>query len=391
MSCRFDVVTERTGLNSVKWDMAPKAYGCDDLIPMWVADMDFPPPDAVVEAVTKRAQLNFYGYENLPESYVDSFCRWVEDRHHWAISRDWVTHSPGVVAGLSFAVQAFTRPGDQIVIQPPVYHPFFSVVERNNRVLVENELVVENGQYQIDFGHLEEAFAAGARAMIFCSPHKPVGRVGAKEELEQLAELVCRYDVLVLADEIWSDLTLPGHEHLSLAALGEDIASRCITFMAPSKTFNVAGFHLSNLVIPSQELRETYCQFLQRLSWGLTNTFAVQGAQAAYLYGAEWLDELRGYLKGNVEYTMGELAKRIPRIKVIPQKGPICCGWTAGSAHSPAELNSFLAKEAGVALNDGKMFGKNGLGFQRMNIACPRQTIEKALQRMEEALKGQQA
>jgi cystathionine beta-lyase len=148
---------------------------------MWVADMDFPPPDAVVEAVTKRAQLNFYGYENLPESYVDSFCRWVEDRHHWAISRDWVTHSPGVVAGLSFAVQAFTRPGDQIVIQPPVYHPFFSVVERNNRVLVENELVVENGQYQIDFGHLEEAFAAGARAMIFCSPHNPVGRVWAKE------------------------------------------------------------------------------------------------------------------------------------------------------------------------------------------------------------------
>lgn len=387
MSCRFDIVTERSGINSVKWDGAAKVYGCRDLIPMWVADMDFSPPDVVVEAVVKRAQVDFYGYENMPESYGEAFCSWVKERHRWHISRDWVTHSPGVVAGLSFAVQAYTNPGDKIVIQPPVYHPFFAVIERNDRIVVENELIVQNGQYRIDFADLEQKFADGARTMIFCSPHNPVGRVWTREELEKLAELVNRYEVLVLADEIWSDLTLPGHEHISLATIDDNTAQRCITFMAPSKTFNVAGFHLSNVIIPNPELREIYCQFMQRLSLGVSNTFALKGAEAAYRHGAAWLDELRAYLKGNVDYVLQELANRLPKIKVIPPQGTYLMWLDCRELPIPAqELTSFFAQEAGVALNDGRIFGQMGLGFQRMNIACPRATITKALQQMEASL-----
>ncbi|NLM55316.1 MAG: pyridoxal phosphate-dependent aminotransferase [Firmicutes bacterium] len=373
-------------MNSIKWDKVQDIYGCSIAIPMWVADMDFVPPEPVVEAVVQRAQLGFYGYESTPESYVEAFRNWLAVRHGWDVPEEWLAFSPGVVAGLSLAVETFTSPGDQIVIQPPVYHPFFAVIERNERVLVQNELVVEGGQYRIDFADLKRKFAQGAKTMIFCSPHNPVGRVWTETELQQLAELVKQYEVLVLADEIWADLTLPGHSHRPLASLNEDIASRCITFMAPSKTFNVAGFHLSNVIIRNDELRERYCKTMQRLSLGGMNAFGVRGAEAAYRHCAPWLDELRDYLKGNVEYTLAELEKRMPAIKVLPPEGTYLLWLDCRALPIPPDkLNRFLATEARVALNDGAMFGQMGVGFQRMNIACPRQTITKALLQMENA------
>lgn len=389
MGSRFDIPTEHAGVATVKWDLARRRYGCSELIPMWVADMDFAPPEAVREAVAARAQIPFYGYEEPLGTFVSTFCRWVEERHDWQIKEEWVAHSHGVVAGLAAAVQAFTKPGDQVVIQPPVYHPFFSVIQQNERVIVENELVVEDGKYRIDFAGLERAFAAGAKALIFCSPHNPVGRVWDRAELEELAALVNRYDVLVLCDEIWCDLTLPGHQHHPLAAVDGETAQRCVTFMAPSKTFNVAGFHLSNVIIPNRELREAYTQFLERLALGVTNSFAVRGAEAAYQYGAEWLEELRQYLKDNVEFALKELRQRVPEIKVIPPEGTYLM-WLDCRALglSAEELNSFFAQKAGVALNDGRLFGKCGSGFQRMNIACPRETLARALEQIEQALKS---
>ena len=234
---------------------------------------------------------------------------------------EWLAFSPGVVAGLSLAVETFTSPGDQIVIQPPVYHPFFAVIERNERVLVQNELVVEGGQYRIDFADLERKFAQGAKTMIFCSPHNPVGRVWTETELQQLAELVKQYGGIGTGRRNLGRPNSARSQPPTLASLNEDIASRCITFMAPSKTFNVAGFHLSNVIIRNDELRERYCKTMQRLSLGGMNAFGVRGAEAAYRHCAPWLDELRDYLKGNVEYTLAELEKRMPAIKVLPPEG----------------------------------------------------------------------
>lgn len=389
MRSQFDQPANRSGLNSIKWDKAEEIYGCSDLIPMWVADMDFPPPQSVIDALVKRAQNGFYGYEMVPNGYAESFAAWLHARHDWNVPQEWITYSPGVVSGLSLAIQAFTEPGDKIVIQPPVYHPFFSMVERNNRQVVENTLVVENGRYTIDFDDLERHFQAGARTVIFCSPHNPVGRVWSQEELERLAELITRYDVLVLSDEIWSDLTLPGQKHIPLAAVGE-AKDRCITFMAPSKTFNLAGFYLSNVIIPNEELRQQYKTAKAMLGLAELNTFGAAGAEAAYRTGAQWLDELREYLQGNINFILEELAKRMPNIKVIPPEGTYLVWLDCRELPIPDdELNRFFAQKAGVAFNDGSMFGREGSGFQRMNIACPRSTIVRALTQIKNALSQQ--
>lgn len=390
MRSQFDQPTNRSGLNSIKWDKAGEIYGCSDLIPMWVADMDFPPPQSIIEALVSRAKRGFYGYEAVPSGYLESFAAWLHDRHDWDVPQEWITYSPGVVSGLSLALQTFTQPGDKIVIQPPVYQPFFSMVERNDRQVVENPLIVENGRYTIDFAELERLFQTGARTFIFCSPHNPVGRVWSREELEQLAALIIRYDVLTLTDEIWSDLTLPGHKHLSLAKVSSEVADRCITFMAPSKTFNLAGFYLSNVIIPNEELRRKYKMAKAKLGLAELNTFGAAGAEAAYRTGAQWLDELREYLQGNVDFVLDELAQRIPGIKVIPPEGTYLLWLDCRELPiKHDELNRFFAQKAGVAFNDGAMFGKQGAGFQRMNIACPRSTIAQALKQIEEALSQQ--
>lgn len=385
MGCRFDNTTERYGLNSIKWDKAREIYGCDNLIPMWVADMDFQPPESVIQAVVQRAQNGFYGYESSPAGYVDTFQSWLSTRHDWTIPREWITHSPGVVSGLSFAVRAFTQPGDKIVIQTPVYHPFFSIIKRNKRELLENPLIIKDGRYTMDFADLEQKFASGAKAMILCSPHNPVGRVWSREELTELANLADRYGILILADEIWSDLVLPGNKHIPVATIDSGIAERSVTFMAPSKTFNVAGFYLSNVIIPNEELRKQYRSSVEDLALSALNSFGVCGAEAAYREGAVWLDELREYLKGNVEYTLNRIAEQIPSIKVLPPEGTYLLWLDCREIPLPAEeLNSFFAQKAGVAFTDGRSFG--GVGFQRMNIACPRSTITRALDQIENAL-----
>lgn len=387
MGCQFDQLIDRRNTQSRKWDGVLELFGEDNLIPMWIADMDFRPPPQVVQAVTERAAHGIYGYVNRPVDYVDVILKWLQDRHSWNIKAQWLTHSPGVVPGLALAVSALTEPGEQVVIQPPVYPPFYRVIKDNERQVVENPLKFADGKFTMDYEDLEKHFRSGAKLLILCSPHNPVGRVWTEAELLKLQELVVAYEVTVLSDEIWADLVFPDYCHRPLASISDEMAQRTLTFMAPSKTFNIAGLYLSNIIIPNEGLREKFCGQLQRISLTHVNLFGLVASDAAYRCGGEWLDELLVYLRDNVEYVSKELPKITDKIKVIKPEGTFvlwldCCG-----LQIPAEeLNHFFVQEAGIAFNDGMVFGPSGYGYQRMNVGCPRAVIEEAMGRLAKAL-----
>jgi cystathionine beta-lyase len=385
----FDQIIDRRNTNCVKWDGAPEVFGQEGLLPMWVADMDFNAPKAVQEAIRKRVSHGIYGYEQTPASLSEAVVAWLKERHGWEIDPAWLSHSPGVVAGLSTAVLALTEPGDRVAIQPPVYPPFRSVGENHRRIVVENPLLEANGRYTMDLTGLEEIFRSGVKVLILCSPHNPVGRVWSKAELLALGELAVKYDVTVLSDEIWADLVFHSHRHVPLASLSPEIGQRVITFMAPSKTFNLAGLYLSNVIIQNEELRNKFCSQVQALAQGHLNVFAPVAAEAAYREGEKWLDELITYLEGNLEHLKAELARITPKIKVVEPEGTFVVWLDCRELGiPPEELNRFFVEEAGIAFNDGIMFGSEGAGFQRMNIGCPRPLLQKALDRIDKALQN---
>lgn len=387
MGCQFDELINRRNTQSLKWDGVLELFGEDNLIPMWVADMDFRPPEAVVQAVAERAAHGIYGYEKKPSAYVDAVLNWLQTRHDWTIESNWLYHSPGVVPGLAMAILALTEPGEQIVIQPPVYPPFYRVIQENQRVVVENNLLFEDGRFTMDFVDLEKCFREGAKTLILCSPHNPVGRVWTLKELQQLEKLTAQYQVTVLSDEIWSDLVFPEYKHRPLASLSAEMASRTLTFMAPSKTFNLAGFYISNVIIPNPQLQEKFCAQVQRLGLNHLNFFGLVASEAAYTNGASWLDQLLDYLQKNADYVITELEKISPKIKVIRPEGTFVLWLDCRELGIPPEkLNSFFVNKAGIAFNDGMVFGPSGYGFQRMNIGCPQVMIAEAITRLTEIL-----
>lgn len=388
VGCQFDQHIDRRNTQCLKWDGVLETFGADSLIPMWVADMDFRPPEAVVQAVTKRAAHGIYGYESRPCQYLAVVLQWLKTRHNWTVEPTWVKHSPGVVPGLALAISALTDPGDRIVIQPPVYPPFYRVIQENNRTVVENSLIQRDGQFSMNFEELEEIFCSGARMMILCSPHNPVGRVWSRAELSQLAELAIRYHVTILSDEIWADLAFKSHIHTPLASLSPAMANQTLTFMAPSKTFNLAGFYLSNVIIPNEQFQLKFCSQIQRLGLGHLSFFGLVASEAAYREGGEWLDSLLAYLEESAQYVIDELAKITPKIKVIKPQGTFLLWLDCRELGiAPEKLNQFFVREAGIAFNDGIVFGPAGYGFQRMNIGCPRSMIKEALERLAKALK----
>jgi len=387
MGCPFDQVVDRRNTACVKWDGVLEAYGCADLLPMWVADMDFRPPETVVQAVTERAAHGIYGYEYRPARFSQAVLNWYKTRQNWEIHPDWLIHTPGVVVGLTLAVLALTEPGERVVIQPPVYPPFFRVLEANARTVVQNPLVEVEGRYVMNLAELEEIFRSGVKTMILCSPHNPVGRVWSRAELESLGKLVVQYGVTVIADEIWSDLTFPGVTHTPFANLSPEIAQQTVTFNAPTKTFNIAGLYVSNGIIPNPGYREKVCQVMERLSMGAVGFFGLIAGETAYNTGAEWLDRLVAYLEENARFVQAELAKRAPQLRVNKPEGTYVLWLDCRELGIPyEELNQFFVREAGIALNEGSAFGPAGLGFQRMNIGCPRSLIAEALNRIEKAL-----
>lgn len=378
----FDTIIERRQTGSAKWDGAHCTRE-NGRIPMWVADMDFLCPPEITRALMRRAEHGVYGYAICDEAYYDVICSWMLNRHGWKINKDWICTSPGIVTALDMLLRAYTEPGDKVVIQPPVYYPFFSVVANNQCELQENQLLLEEGTYRIDYEDLEAKFQSGARVFLFCSPHNPVGRVWTQEELNRLGRLCLEYEVLVIADEIHSDLVFPGVTHHVFANLSEDLAQQTIVCNAPSKTFNLAGLQASNIIIPNPDLRKRYKKAIRNSGLGLLNVFAIEGLKAAYTFGEPWLDQLLVYLKANYDFLQTYIQEKMPPLKLTRAEGTYLA-WIDFRALSidDAAIEQQLKNKADLILERGSLFGTNGQGFQRLNFACPRALLSAGLNRL---------
>jgi cystathionine beta-lyase len=387
MHYNFDEIVIRENTASIKYDLREKIFNNGNVIPLWVADMDFKTPDFILEAIHKRLEHEILGYSFIPPSFYESIVKWNRCRHSWEINREWISFSPGVVPALSLLVMAFTEPGDSIIIQPPVYFPFFSVVKRHGRKLVTNPLRYEQGKYSMDFDDLEARIDRQTRMFILCNPHNPTGNVWSPEVLQRLGELCLKNNILLVSDEIHSDLVYPGFKHTPTASISNDISRITITCMSPSKTFNLAGLSTAYLVIPDSRLRKRYERILHDVHVEAGNIFGFTAAEAAYNNGALWLGQLMEYLKGNLRLLEEFMEKHLPVIRVIPAEATYLV-WLDCSqmGMTPAELQSFMIHRAGVGLNDGPQFGREGEGFQRINIACPRPKLYEALIKMQTAV-----
>jgi cystathionine beta-lyase len=384
----FDAIIDRRNTACEKWDMLEQIFGTDDVLPFWVADMDFAAAPGIAAAVQARAGHPVYGYHKKNESFFVAAMNWEKRRHGWPLERGWVVNTPGVVASLSAAVLAFTAPGDKIVIQPPVYPPFFTCVTRNGRQLVENPLVERGGSWEMDLADLERKLDPAVKMLILCSPHNPVGRVWTRDELLALGELCLRRGVIILADEIHCDLVFSGHRHTPFASLDPEFARASVTFFSPSKTFNIAGTYTSLVVLPDPDKRKRYGDLLAALGIGEGNLFGLTAVEAAYKTGEDWLDTLLPYLEANADLLTAFVRRELPGVKVEKPEGTYLAWLDFRSIFADhAALKKFLINDAKVGLSDGLAFGRQGAGFARFNFACPRALMEEGLARIATALK----
>jgi cystathionine beta-lyase len=388
VSSNFDQPLSRQNTCAVKYDARQAVFGREDVIPLWVADMDFAAPDAVVQALVQRARHPAYGYSLYPDSLYDAMIGWYRDRHRWTIERDWILMVPGVVPSLHAAAMAFAEPGEGIIIQPPVYPPFFSAIRKTGRRVIENPLVEEKGDYRMDLDHLEACAAqADARILQLCSPHNPVGRVWTKDELQAVLDIARRHDLMVVSDEIHCDLTYPDKpDHHMLGRLAT-AADALITTVAPSKSFNMPGLGLSALVVPNREHRQAMKTVFDSMHMLQCNPFSLTGFEAGYRHGAGWLDELLVYLQHNRDFVIATFRRDMPEIRVCEPEGCYLL-WLDCRAMgmSDSELKAFFVHQAGVGLNPGLTFGDQGSGYMRLNLACSRVILEKALAQIRQAL-----
>lgn len=379
----FEMIHDRKNTRSVKWDMLQTVFQTKDVLPMWVADMDFKAPQVVNDALIKRAEHGIYGYTNIDDALKEAVVSWNQRRHHWMIKQDWLSFSPGVMTSLHIAIQAFTEPNDKVLIQTPVYTPFFNVIESNQRQVVKNPLIKKDNYYLMDFEDLEKKMKQGVKAFILCSPHNPVGRVWTKEELQTIAMLCLKYNVLLLSDEIHGDLVYPGHRHIPVASLSPDIAERTITFMSPSKTFNLAGLQASYTVTVNKEIRDKINQNLAILSVQNINTMGNTALESAYTHGESWLVKLMSVLNSHRQFARDAIEENTKELTVTRSEGTyllwIDCGRLEMDHHA---LHQFMIEKARVGLNPGISYGEQGGQFMRMNIACPRTSLEEGLNRI---------
>ncbi len=387
----FDEIIERENTDSIKYDLRQLFFNKKDVIPMWVADMDFETPGFIQEAVKARTEHPIYGYSIKPNSYYQSIIKWLKDEHQWDVKKDEISFSPGVVPGVALAVMAYTKPGDKIVIQQPVYFPFFSTVLDNGRQLLENDLIEKDNYYTIDFEDLEKKLSdSKAKVLLTSNPHNPVGRVWTEDELNKMLELCKKHDVLLLSDEIHSDLIFKGHKHIPAAKLSDDAKNRCITFMAPSKTFNMAGLSTSFLVIQNPELKKEFDNVVDAYHLGFGNVFGNVALEAAYTKGKPWLESLISYLQVNINLVDEFLKKEIPEITFTPPESTYLLWLNCKSLNMDDEsLNEFFINQASLGLSKGIIFGQGGSGFMRMNVACPTSLVEKALNQLKTAIDEQ--
>ena len=390
MKYNFDEVIDRTNHHSVKWDEMKTKFGDipNDVLPMWIADMEFRSPKPVIEAIKKAAEHGIYGYTSRPDSYYQAIIDWMERRHNWKVKKDWLAYSPGVVPALSLIIRAFCQPGDKVVVQPPVYYPFFRVIENNGCHVVNNPLKFSNKKYFMDYDDLERKIDdPRVKLLILCSPHNPVGRVWQKEELIILGEICLKRHIIVVSDEIHADILFKGYKHTPFASISPTFAHNSITCTAPSKTFNLAGLQTSTIIIPNKKYYRIYNNILDSLALDENNVFGLVALEAAYKDGEEWLEQLLSYLNENLKFLMKYFEEKIPKIKVIKPEGTYLVWLDCRQLGlSTKDLNNFILKKARVALDDGYWFGAEGKGFMRINIACPHSFLEEALKRIEKAV-----
>lgn len=388
MKYNFDKITNRKGTSCVKHDFAEAFGKPEDILPLWVADMDFPTAEEIIDRLTDRVAHGVYGYTNSGKEYFLAVYNWYKKNFDWEVKEEWIVKTPGVVFALCTAIRAFTKEGDAIMIQQPVYYPFSRSIRINRRVVVNNALQYIDGHYEMNFADMEKKIVENdVKLFILCSPHNPVGRVWKKEELRRLGEICCKHNVLVISDEIHSDFTYPGHTHTVLATLSKEIEENCVICTAPSKTFNLAGLQISNIFIPNEHLRKQFTEALDEVGYEEANIMGITACQAAYEEGEEWLEQLQEYLCENRDFLRAYLAEHIPQIKLVEPEGTYLV-WLDCSAlgMTGEERDDFMVNKAKLWLDTGVMFGEEGEVFERVNIACPKATLKQALDQLKEAL-----
>ena len=384
---RFDEIIDRKKTKCYKWDYNKEIFGKENLISMWVADMDFQTPPKVLEILQKRVDHGIFGYTGLTESFYTSIINWMKDRFNWNIKKDWIVTTPGIVPAINFAIQTYTKKGEKILVQTPVYYPFFTSIENNDRKLVVSELKLIDNHYEMDFTDLDKKLSDNVKMMILCSPHNPVSRVWKLDELQKLSELCLKYNVLLISDEIHSDLILSGNKHIPIPTISKEISDYSLTMFAPSKTFNVAGLSLSYVIIPNRKIRAKFQSTLRSLGLHGGNVFGIEALEASYCFGHNWLEELLLYIEYNYTLVRQYLHNNIPQIKAIKMEGTYLLWLDCTKLGlSQKEIVSFFINKAGLALNDGAKFGKGGKGFMRMNLGCSRELIRQALKQLKLAV-----
>ena len=386
MQYNFDEIIDRQGTDALKIDAIPNIWGRGDLLPLWVADMDFATPPFIIDALRRRLDHEILGYTMRTPQWASSIVAWQQSRYGWQVQPEWLNFVPGIVPGIAFIVSCFTEPTDAILIQPPVYHPYFHVPQNLGRTLRESPLDLIDGQYQIDFERFERD-VRGCKLFLLCHPHNPGGRVWTADELHRMAEICHREGVIVVSDEIHADLTLPPYHHVPFAKVSAQAAECSITLMSPSKAFNMAGLTSSYSIISNEVLRERFHRHLENSELNLGHAFAFISVAAAYSHGSEWLDQMLAYVQGNIDYIEQFLATELPQISMIrPQASYLVFLDCRALEFSVRELNALFVDKAHLALNDGAMFGREGEGFMRMNVASPRSVIVEAMQRLKSAV-----
>lgn len=386
----FDKIINRKGTNCLKYDYAVERGKPADVLPLWVADMDFTVSEEITKSLHAAVDHGIYGYTQPKDAYYNAITNWMEKNHNWKTKREWIMKTPGVVFALGAAVKAFTKPGDAVLIQNPVYYPFTNIIRDNDRRVIDNTLLYEKrvtegkSQYSIDYEDFERKIVQEhIKLFILCNPHNPVGRVWTREELQQLGEICLRHHVIVVSDEIHNDFVYPGFEHTVFANVDPRFTEFTVTCTAPSKTFNLAGLQISNIFISNETLREAFQKEIDKTGYDEPNALGAVACEAAYRGGQEWLDQLRAYLLENLNFLRAYLQEKLPQIHLVEPEGTYLV-WLDCSelGISGKELDQFIVEKAGLWLDGGAMFGPSGADFQRVNIACPRATLELALDKL---------
>ena len=381
---------DRHGTNCLKFDFASRFGIPEENLSLWVADMDFPAPEGVIRKLSEMVSFGIFGYADIGPGYFEALQSWYSRHFGWNLEQEWLSCTPGVVFALAACVRAFTRPGEKVVIQTPVYRPFYRVVDFNDRQLVKSPLRLVDGHYEMDFADLEEKLKdPEVKMMILCSPHNPVGRVWKKEELEQVAELCLKNGVILVSDEIHADFVWPGHKHIPVASLSPEIAGITVTCTAPSKTFNLAGLQISNILIPNENLRNAFKLAVSQTGLSDSNQMGLAACQAAYETGEEWLTNVLSYIWDNIGFVRSYLAENLPQIHLIEPEGTYLVWLDFRELNlSQEQMDDLIIHKAGLWLDDGGIFGKEGAGFQRINTACSRSYLKQALDRLAKAVKS---